>query len=80
MMVNNKCDSHLNRRVDAHRSDAGEKLAYKIDEASAATGIGRTSLYEAIKAGHLKSIMACGRRLILRQDLERFLASCRDVG
>lgn len=56
-----------------------EKLAYRIDEAAHVSGIGRTSLYELIAAGQLKAIKAAGRRLILRADLEAFLALCRDA-
>jgi excisionase family DNA binding protein len=60
------------------RSDFPEKLAYRIDEAAHASGIGRTSLYELIGSGQLKAFKAAGRRLIMRSDLEAFLASCRE--
>jgi excisionase family DNA binding protein len=55
-----------------------EKLAFTIAEACASIGIGKTSIYELIAEGKLKSIRAAGRRLILRSDLETFLASCSD--
>ncbi len=58
-------------------SDFHGKLAYRIDEAALASGIGRTSLYELIGSGQLKAFKAAGRRLIMRSDLEAFLASCR---
>ena len=50
-----------------------EKLAFNINEVCAATGIGRTSIYEAIKAGTLKSVMVGGRRLVRREALENWL-------
>lgn len=50
-----------------------DKLAYRIDEAVLATGVGRTSLYEAIRAGELKAFKKAGRRLIRRADLEAYL-------
>ena len=50
-----------------------EKLAYRIDEAVKATGLGRTFLYERIASGELKSIKVGGRRLILHIDLMTFL-------
>lgn len=53
------------------------KLAYTIPEFCAATGVGRTSVYEEIAAGRLKSIKAAGRRLILRHDGEAWLQACR---
>lgn len=53
------------------------KLSFTISEACAATGLGRTSVYELIASGRLRAVKAAGRRLILRTDLEAFLKSCR---
>jgi excisionase family DNA binding protein len=53
----------------------GEKLAYRIDEASRASGIGRTKLYEQMKAGRLQACKVGNRTLILRSELQRFLQS-----
>ena len=50
-----------------------DKLAFNIPEVCAATGIGRTSVYEAIKNGALKSVMVGGRRLVRREALENWL-------
>ena len=50
-----------------------EKLAYRIDEAVRASGLGRTTIYDEIKAKRLRSVKVAGRRLILRDDLEAFL-------
>lgn len=55
-------------------SSAPTKLAYTIDEAAAASGIGRTSNYEKIRDGSLPSRVVCGRRHILSDDLRDFLA------
>ena len=66
-----------NNTLPSHAIGSSHKLAYTVAEACAATGLGRTSVYEQINAGHLKSIKAAGRRLILRSDLEAFLASFR---
>ncbi len=51
------------------------KLAYRVDEAVRVSGLGRTTIYAAIKEGQLKAIKVAGRRLILRRDLEAFLGS-----
>jgi excisionase family DNA binding protein len=67
-------DTVVERWEGAHLS----KLAYRIDEATSVSGLGRTSIYEAIKTGALKSVYVSGRRLILRDDLEAFLRSGRD--
>ena len=52
-----------------------EKVAYRVDEAVKASGLGRSFLYERIAAGDLKSVKVGGRRLILRSDLMSFLTS-----
>ena len=54
------------------------KLAYRVDEACHALGIGRTSLYEMVKSGELKLIKVAGRTLVPRSELER-LTSVDDV-
>jgi excisionase family DNA binding protein len=55
-----------------------DKLAYRLEEAVRAVGLGRTTLYELIKNGQLKTVKAAGCRLILRSDIEAFLESCRE--
>lgn len=50
-----------------------EKLAFTINQVCATTGVGRTSVYEDIRAGKLKSVMVAGRRLVRRTDLENWL-------
>ena len=52
-----------------------EKLSYTVSEVCLATGLGRTSIYEAMARGSLKSIRACGRRLVRKVDLEAWLTS-----
>ena len=77
-MVALKSDPLLPKDVEGVVSNFPGKLAYRIDEAAQASGIGRTSLYELIGSGRLKAFKAAGRRLIMRADLEAFLASCRE--
>ncbi len=55
------------------------KIAYRIDEAVKASGLGRTFLYERIADGTLKSIKVGGRRLIMRGDLVHFLIQNADA-
>jgi excisionase family DNA binding protein len=76
-MVTQKSAPSLANQADSPNPNTN-KLAYSINEACAATGIGRTSLYELIAKGQLKALKAAGRRLILRTDLEAYLASCRN--
>lgn len=51
------------------------KLAYSVEEASHASGVGRTKLYEAIQLGKLQSIKVGSRRLILVDKLKAWLVS-----
>lgn len=50
-------------------------LALSIDKASAAAGIGRTKIYEAIKLGKLRARKAGRHTIILTDDLKAFLES-----
>lgn len=51
------------------------QLSLSIEEARAATGLGRTKLYQLINSGQLKAKKIGKRTIILRDDLEGFLAS-----
>ena len=50
-----------------------ERLAYSIGSAVKATDIGRTTIYQAIKEGKLRSIKKGDRRLILKEWLLEWL-------
>jgi excisionase family DNA binding protein len=50
-----------------------DKIAYTIDEAVVASGLGRTTIYELIKQGELPRVKVGSRTLIRRQDLEAML-------
>jgi excisionase family DNA binding protein len=69
----------MDTNLTAFNGRAPEKLAYRISEASVAMGIGKTSIYELINRGELKTIKVAGRRLILKADIEAFLSACRDA-
>ncbi|MEL7207229.1 MAG: helix-turn-helix domain-containing protein [Actinomycetota bacterium] len=49
------------------------KLAYNINEAAQALGVGRSTLYKLINNGALPSTTIGSRRLIFRQDLDEFV-------
>lgn len=63
--------------MNTHAKQPPEKLAYQVNEAVHVSGLGRTTIYELIKAEKLKTVKAAGRRLIMREDLEAYLRSCR---
>jgi|KBSMisStandDraft_5_1062788.scaffolds.fasta_scaffold235800_7 excisionase family DNA binding protein len=56
------------------------KMALSVEEASVATGIGRTSIYRAIGTGRLRAKKHGVRTLILPEDLEAWLSMLPDAG
>jgi len=52
-----------------------EKIGYSPDEAVAASGCGRTKLFEAIKTGKLRARKWGRRTIITAEDLKAFLDS-----
>ena len=59
----------------AHRPGpvSKDKLAYRIKEAVAATGISRSMLYKMIRAGAVKTRKSGRSTLIEREELEQAL-------
>ena len=50
-------------------------LAYSVNGFCAKVPIGRTSVYELIKQGKLKSVVVAGRRLIPATEAQRLLGN-----
>jgi excisionase family DNA binding protein len=50
-----------------------QRLACTIVEASEATGLGRTKLYELIGSGHLDTTTVGRRRLVLVRSLQKLI-------
>ena len=57
-----------------------QKLAYSIPEFLAVVPIGRTKLYEELKAGRLRAVKVGKRTLILITEAERWLATLAGPG
>lgn len=51
-----------------------QPLSFGVTDAARYVGMSRTRLYELIGSGDLRSLRVGGRRLILRTDLEAFIA------
>ncbi len=51
------------------------KVLFRLDEAQHALGIGRSKIFELLADGRLNAVRIDGRRLIHRDELERFARS-----
>lgn len=51
------------------------KFLFRLNEAAHALGIGRSKLFQLIADGRLKAVSIDGRRLVHRDELERYAAS-----
>jgi excisionase family DNA binding protein len=58
---------------------APPKLAYGIADAVQATSVGRSLLYEEIRAGKLRTFKVGARTLIAADDLTAWLAAYRSA-
>ncbi len=54
---------------------ASDKLAFSVDEAAKAAGVGRTLTFQEIRDGNLIARKIGRRTIILREDLEAWLKS-----
>ena len=52
-----------------------QKLAYQINEAVRVSGLSRTTLYELMKTGQLKTVLVAGRRLVPAENLKALLSA-----
>ncbi len=55
-----------------------ERITLRVNEAQAVSGLSRSTIYELLKAGRLQTVKIGGRRLILRESLQRLLEPVSD--
>ncbi len=55
------------------------KLAYRVDEACAATGYGKSKMWELIRAGKVKAKKDGGITIIRRADLQAYIDGLPDA-
>jgi excisionase family DNA binding protein len=67
-------------RVERAMVPLAERLSLSPEEASALTGIGLTSIREAIRSGHLKAKKLGRRVMILMDDLKAWLKALPGSG
>lgn len=51
-----------------------KRLAYRVNDFCVVTGICRTSLYELIRDGKIKTVRVAGRRIIPAAEAERVIS------
>lgn len=61
------------------RQDTNGKLAYSIAELPAIISVGRSHLYEEIRAGRLRTVKVGRRTLVLADDLQAWLRAKPDA-
>jgi excisionase family DNA binding protein len=58
-------------RTNKYLAKYGEPLNYPVDAAAWAIGIGRSTLWEMIKRGHVQTVKIGRRRLIPKEEVHR---------
>ena len=66
--------SHLPRAGPDPAATPDLRRAYTVNEAARVLGISRSTIYKMIQIKTLKTIKACGRRLVTRDSIEELLA------
>ena len=66
-------DSRGTRATRGPRVEPPAPISVSVEQAAAMTGLSRSTLYEHIATGRLKSRVAGRRRIILVDELRRFL-------
>ena len=51
-----------------------DRIAYTIDQAAEAIGLPRNTVRDRVSSGELRAVKRCGKWLILREDLLRWLS------
>jgi excisionase family DNA binding protein len=50
-----------------------ERRTLRLDEATQYSGLGRTSLYDLVRAGQIEALKVGARRLFVRESLDKLL-------
>src|SRR5690348_13416007 len=66
--------------ADAAGASFDRRLAYSVEGFAAATSLGRTVIFELIRAGALTARKCGSRTLILQSDAIEFLAALPEIG
>jgi excisionase family DNA binding protein len=56
-----------------------DRFAYSIEETARITSVGRTAVYEEIKAGRLRACKVGRRTVVIADDIRQWLASLPQI-
>lgn len=56
------------------QTESVQRLAWQVNPFCRALGISRTSFYELIKRGEIRTVVVAGRRLVPDSEVQRLLA------
>ena len=56
------------------QTEEAPRLAWRVNPFCRAVGISRTSFYELVKSGQIRTVMIAGRRLVPNSEARRLLA------
>lgn len=59
--------------------DGPKPLAYQVNPFCEMLGIGRTTFYNLVKAGELRTVMIGGRRVVPASEAERLLSGAANA-
>jgi excisionase family DNA binding protein len=53
------------------------RMLYPVPEGAEKLGVGRTTMYELIKAGEIRTVRIRGKQLVSQAELETYVAKLR---
>ena len=67
-------DAAAEQDPESGRPEHSERLAYSVAEAASVLGLSRSLIYDQLRTGRLCSLKVGGRRIITREQIDKFLA------
>ncbi len=64
--------------AESEKDDPMERLLITVNQAADKIGLGRTTMYQLIRRGDLRSVKIGGARRVAITDLEQFVIRLRD--
>jgi excisionase family DNA binding protein len=59
--------------------DQPSRMLYPVPEGALKLGVGRTTMYELIKAGEIRTVRIRGKQLVEQTELDAYVAKLRSA-